>query len=203
MKVLNLTSGSKVYTSNVYLITGNWNAINDVNTLIDVGRDLSIIDMIYKASTGIGKTRLEQVILTHSHYDHASLLPQIKESFNPEVYAYSSSLNGVDHLLKGGEKLKVGDRVFEVIYTPGHSSDSICLYCEEEHVLFAGDTPLVIRSTDGTYEGNFVMALEKLCRRDIDTIYFGHGPPASGRCNKMLRTSLDNVRKSKTKERLK
>ena len=139
MKILNLTSESKMYTSNVYLITGTWNAIGDLNTLVDVGRDPSVIEKINNASTGVGKHRVEQVVLTHSHYDHASLLPQIKKTFNPEVYAYSHSLEGVDHLLKDGDTLKLGDRIFEVIYTPGHSSDSICLYCEEERVLFAGD----------------------------------------------------------------
>ena len=89
MKILNLTTDSKIYTSNVYLITGTWNAIDDVNTLIDVGRDPSVIDKINSASTGVGKRRVEQVVLTHGHYDHASLLPRIREVFNPVVYAFS------------------------------------------------------------------------------------------------------------------
>jgi len=197
MKILNLTSDSKMYTSNVYLITGTWNAIDDLNTLVDVGRDPSVIEKINNASTGVGKKRVEQVILTHSHYDHASLLPQIIETFKPEVYAYSSSLEGVDHLLKDGDMLKLGDRIFEVIYTPGHSSDSICLYCEEERVLFAGDSAVVIRSAGGTYEDGFVHALEKICRRDIQSIYFGHGGPLVNNCNARLHDSLKIVREAR------
>ena len=197
MKVMNLSADSQMYTCNVYLVTGSRNAINDVNTLVDVGRDPSVIEILDNAPTGVGKKRVEKVILTHSHYDHASLLPQIRERYNPKVYAYSSSLSGVDFLLKGGEWLKIGDMMFEVIHTPGHSGDSICLYCEKERVLFAGDTTLIINSTDGTYESGFVSALEKLCRRNIETIYFGHGPPMFKRGNKVLRTSLDNVRNSK------
>lgn len=196
MEILNLTSDSKIYTSNVYLITGTWNAIDDVNTLVDVGRDPSVIDKINHASTGVGKNRVEQVILTHSHYDHASLLPQIREIFNPVVYAFSEFLDGVSHLLRHGQMLKLGDRMFEVIYTPGHSADSICLYCEEDGVLFAGDSPVVLTSTDGSYEEGFGRALEKLCRRDIRAIYFGHGDPAFNNCNKMIRSSLENVRKA-------
>ena len=196
MKVLNLTSDSKMYTSNVYLITGTWNAIDDLNTLVDVGRDPSVIEKINNASTGVGKHRVEQVVLTHSHYDHASLLPQIRETFKPEVYAYSSSLEGVDHLLKDGDMLKLGDRVFEVIYTPGHSSDSICLYCEEERALFAGDSAVVIRSAGGTYEEGFVRALEKICRRDIQSIYFGHGDPLFNNCNTRVHDSLKIVREA-------
>lgn len=199
MKVFNLTSNSKIYTANVYLITGDWNSIGDVNTLVDVGRDSLAIDVIYDTPTGVGKKRIEQVILTHSHYDHASLLPRIVELFNPKVYAYSEALENVTHRLKGKEVLKVGDRIFDVIYSPGHSNDSVCLYCEEEKVLFAGDTHVVITSADCSYDTNFITALETLCRKDIETIYFGHGPPVHEGGNKLLRTSLDNVRKSEFK----
>ena len=196
MKILNLTGDSSVYTSNVYLVTGTWNAIEDVNTLVDVGRDPSVIRKINNASTGVGKHRAEQVVLTHSHYDHASLLPQIREIFNPVVYAFSQSLKGVDQLLKHGDVLKLGDRMFEVIYMPGHSNDSICLYCKKDGVLFAGDSSVVIRSTDGSYEEGFIRALEMLCRRDIRVIYFGHGSPAFNNCNKTIRSSLENVKKA-------
>lgn len=197
MKLFNLTNDSKIYTSNVYLITGTRNAIEDVNTLIDVGRDPLTIERINHASTGVGKKRIEQVILTHSHYDHVSLMPQIRQNFNPKVFAFSPSLKGVDHLLKDGDMMKFGDRMFEIIYTPGHSNDSVCLYCEEEHILFAGDTTVVIMSNQYSYEKSFVHALEKLCKRDIRTIYFGHGEPRREKCNEMLRMSLENVRESK------
>lgn len=196
MKIINLTEKSKIYTSNVYLILGTWNAIDDVNTLVDVGRDPSVIDKINNIPTGVGKPKVEQVILTHSHYDHTSLLPQIRKVFRPKVYAFSPFLKDVDHLLKDGQRLKLGDRIFEVIHTPGHSNDSICLYCEKDRVLFAGDTPLVIASADGCYEESFIRALEKLCQRDIQSIYFGHGAPLFNRCNEVIRTSLENLRKS-------
>ena len=100
-------------------------------------------------------------------------------------------------ILKGGENVKLGDRDFEIIYTPGHSNDSICLYCRQDGVLFSGDTPLVIRSTDGTYEPEFITALESLCSRDIRSVYFGHGPPLFDRCNEILQESFENVRKSR------
>lgn len=194
MKILNLTNDSKIYTCNVYLVTGTWNSVEDVNTLIDVGRDTSVIKKINNASTGVGKCRVEQVILTHNHYDHAGILPQIREAFSPALYAFSQSLEGVDHLLSDWETLKFGDRTFEVIHTPGHSNDSICLYCEEDGVLFTGDTPVIIQSNAGTHETAFVHALEKLCRRDIRSIYPGHGDPVLNNANTLIRNSLKNVR---------
>jgi len=193
MKIINLIHQSKVYTSNVYLITGTWNAIEDVNTLIDVGRDPAMIERLDSASTGVGKKRVEQVVLTHCHYDHASLLPTIQKLYNPTVYAASTSLEGVHQLLKGGERMRLGDRFFEVIAMPGHSNDSICLYCEEEKVLFAGDTPLIIRSKDTQYEEAFLNALAYLTTKDIECIYFGHGAPLVRDCREILKLSLKNA----------
>jgi glyoxylase-like metal-dependent hydrolase (beta-lactamase superfamily II) len=196
MKVMNLSAKSKIYTSNVYLLTGDWKAIKDINTLIDVGRDPRVIDEIYQASTGVGKAKVERVILTHNHYDHTSILPQIKSLFKPQVFAYSSSLEGVDNFVKGGERINIADRTGEVIHTPGHSNDSICLYFEEEGILFAGDTPLIIHSPGNNYEPGYIKSLEYICRKNINTIYFGHGSPLIHHCNEVLQETLRNVRKS-------
>ncbi|KNZ42646.1 MBL fold metallo-hydrolase [Acetobacterium bakii] len=100
----------------------------------------------------------------------------------------------IDAILKGGETLKIADCEFEVIYTPGHSNDSICLYCEANKVLFAGDKPLVIRSKDTTYEKRFINALEYIVTKKIETIYFGHGEPHKIKCKRTLINSLENAK---------
>jgi len=197
MKILNLTRDHNVYTSNVYFVLGNSNAIDDANTLVDVGRDPSIIARIEEASTGVGKQRVEQVVLTHSHYDHASLLPQIIEAYGPKVCAYSKSLDGVDRLLRDYETLKIGDAIFEVIYMPGHSNDSICLYCQSEGVLFAGDSHVVLISASDNYEQGFVNALIRIARKNVKAIYFGHGDPLLTDCNAKIRLSLKMVEESR------
>jgi len=196
LKIINLTEKSTTYTSNVFLVTGTWNTLGDINTLVDVGMDRSIIKKIEEASTGVGKSKVDKVILTHSHSDHVGILPLIREVFNPQVYAFSPYTGGVDHLLKDGDKVRMGDRMFEVYHTPGHSSDSICLYCESDGVLFVGDTPVIIKSTDSYYEKDFVRFLERLCRKDVKAIYFGHGEPIVNECKALLSDSLKNVRKS-------
>lgn len=194
MKIINLTKHSRMYTGNVYLIHGTWNGMEDINTLVDVGRDPSIIKKIQKAPVGVGKRKVEQVVLTHSHYDHAGLLPQIRKVFNPAVYAFSASLKGVNHLLKDRDALNLGDCTFEVIHTPGHSTDSICLYGEAEGALFAGDVPVVIHWAGGSYQEGFVRSMEKLCRRDVRAIYPGHGDPILENCNVLIRNTLKNIR---------
>lgn len=183
----------KIYTSNVFLVCGNMNNLEDVNTLIDVGRDPAVIKKIRNAPTGVGKHTVAQVILTHNHYDHANLLPAIREEFHPTVYAFSRLDNLVDHLLKDGDMIKVADRMFEVIHIPGHSADSICLYCEEDKVLFAGDTPMAVYEKGRCYEDPFIKAFIKIGNKDIRNIFLGHGDPIIGIGNKIIKNSLLNI----------
>jgi len=189
MRIVILENSGEVYTSQVYLVLGGASRLQDVNTLVDVGQDPAILASVARAPTGVGKWPVEQVVLTHNHSDHCALLPRVCEAFHPKVLAFSPNIDGVNYVLRDGDTIKMGDEYFEVIHTPGHSSDSICLYNRTEGVLFAGDTPLLIASPDGTYEAGFLTALEKLCARDVRAIYFGHGPPLTERCNERLSES--------------
>ena len=196
MKIVPIIGNNNVYSSNVYLILGEWKRIKDVSTLVDVGNDPSIVDVIEKINTGLGKSKIEQVILTHSHSDHTGILPLIINAFHPKVYAFLPFLEGVDAVLKHGDKIQIGESEFEVIHTPGHSSDSISLYNKERGILFVGDTQVIVRSTDGDYEMEYYHALKTLCKNDVREIYFGHGEPLMQNAHEALLMSLENVRKS-------
>jgi len=77
MKIVNLNEENDIYTSNIYPVTGDWKTLEDQNTLVDLGRDPKIIEKITRSSAGAGKRKLDQVILTPDHYDHASLTREI------------------------------------------------------------------------------------------------------------------------------
>ena len=72
MRVVELLRAPSLYTCRSYLLLGDWNVLGDVNTLIDPGTDGSVIDQIETLSTGCGKVPVEQIILTHNHFDHAA-----------------------------------------------------------------------------------------------------------------------------------
>ena len=38
-----------------------------------------------------------------------------------------------------GDQVRIGDLVFDVLHTPGHSEGSVCLYEERQALLIAGD----------------------------------------------------------------
>lgn len=200
MRVQRLKGSGQIYTCNVYLVRGDWNALEDVNTLVDVGQDPAILAQIEAAATGVGKRKVEQVILTHSHYDHAGLLPTIRALYQPLVTAWAPAVEGLDRALREGDRVLLGDTVFEVWHVPVHSDDSICLYSEQQGVLFSGDTPLLVNGPDGTFDEKFLVVLERLCRRPPRVIYPGHGEPLQDDLGARLRASLEHVRRSLTRQ---
>jgi glyoxylase-like metal-dependent hydrolase (beta-lactamase superfamily II) len=194
MKVVPLGRNSAIYTCNSYLILGDWNRLEDVNTLIDPGTDDYVLDEIDRLSTGCGKRAVEQVILTHEHFDHGGGAMAIKRRYGCRVLAFKAG-NGIDDVLRHGEKITAGDRQLEVIHAPFHSHDSICLYCHEEGALFSGDTPLRIPQAAGSYSYDFAELLQRLARLRPGMVYPGHDPPWNDAPG-VIRQSLANVKAS-------
>ena len=89
MKIVNLGKSAKVYCANRYLVLGSWNQLDAVNTLVDVGTNGEVIDDIAVVSTGVGKRPVEQVVLTHGHFDHSGGLKEVIKRYNPRVYAFT------------------------------------------------------------------------------------------------------------------
>ncbi len=193
MQVIQLKGSDTIYSSNAFLVLGEWNAVSDVTTLVDVGADPAMADALDHINTGVGKKKIDRVVLTHTHSDHTLNLNLLRKRYHHEVLAFSPYFEGVDRVLKNGEMIRMGERWFEVIHMPGHSDDSIVLYNSDEGVLFAGDTPLVINSPGGTYNQGFVQALKALCRKHVKVVYSGHGDPLWKGAREVLRHSLENV----------
>ncbi len=203
MQIQNLSQGSDIYTSNAYRCTleeerktGN-HRTNECGLLIDTGCDPQIITTLRKIEQEEQQQPVYQIILTHSHYDHTRMIRDIKKIWPVTTYGFSAYVNGIDTVVKGGEIIQGGGCSFEMIHVPGHSTDSLCIYCREEKILFSGDTPLVIWGTEGTYELPFVRAFETLVNLDVKAFYPGHGEPVTTDCNRILEQSLRNLRKSR------
>ncbi|HEY3383357.1 MAG TPA: MBL fold metallo-hydrolase [Vicinamibacterales bacterium] len=189
MKVQALARNTRLYSSNVFLVTGDWNRLEDVNGLVDAGADPAVMTFLADAATGVGKRKLDIVVLTHRHFDHATMVPMLRKAYAPTIAAFGPG-DDVDRALADGDVIRLGDEDFEVIQTPGHTEDSICLYGQRSGALFAGDTPLVHLSPDGDYESGYVNALRRIVEKPVKTIYFGHGDPLTADCRAQLHASL-------------
>ncbi len=198
MKIIPLQKNPTQYTCNSYLILGDWNKLDDFNTLIDVGMDDFIIDEINSINTGVGKRSIDQIIITHNHFDHSGGLKKLIKLYDPKIYAFDVFQKGVLRL-KHGDVIKAGDRYFDILHTDQHSSDSICMLCKHDGVLFSGDTPIVLSGTDGTYTQSYKELLKFLVQMNVKVIYPGHGPLIEGDITKMLHQSLANSRRQAVK----
>ncbi|MFN3781151.1 MAG: MBL fold metallo-hydrolase, partial [Candidatus Kapaibacteriota bacterium] len=174
MRIFTLPLHTHKYSSNVYLILGDWNKLEDQNTLIDAGVDDFIINHIEKLPTGVGKKKVSQVIITHEHFDHFAGFKYLKPKYKPIVYAYAKN-DLVDVQVTDGMKILVGDREAILYSTPGHSHDSISVYIPSEGVIFTGDLPLGFHCRGDTFTLTYLNTLRKLSQLDIKDIYPGHG----------------------------
>ena len=115
------------------------------------------------------------MVLTHSHSDHAALLQTIKEVFNPRICAFNSHLKGIDQILRDDNIIRIGEQQFEVFHITAHSYDSICLFCEEKGILFAGDTSFPLEFENAKLNEENASVLKRLQNKKIKTVYSGHG----------------------------
>jgi len=192
MRILPLVRNYRNHGCNSYLIMGDWNHADDLITIIDPGADAFVIDEIERLSAGFSKMTVKQVILTHKHLEQAGGIRAIKKHFNVRVLAFDKGA-GVDEPLSDGQFVKAGDGILEVLHTPDHSADSICLYAPSEKVLFSGETQLRLHCPEDVYTRDYVEALLKIACRDIQKIYSGHDRPIKNCCQEMIIQTLRHI----------
>lgn len=107
------------------------------------------------------------------------------DTFKLNTLAESAPIGKV---LKDGEIIRMGSEEWQVIFTPGHSGDSLCLYHEGEKLLLSGDHLLADISSNPLLElpegdwdirkssiQNQLKSLERIAELDILEVLPGHG----------------------------
>lgn len=103
--------------------------------------ELSQIDR-YLALAAQHGVRIRYVIDTHTHADHFSATREIASRLNvPIAMHHASPASFVDLRLGDGESIVLGQLRVNVMHTPGHTRDSMCLRVENR--IFTGDTLLM------------------------------------------------------------
>ncbi|MBI3369296.1 MAG: MBL fold metallo-hydrolase [Burkholderiales bacterium] len=96
----------------------------------------------YLALASRDALRIRFVIDTHTHADHFSAAKQLAERLGALVVMHRASpAPGVDLRVDDGEMIALGKLRLQVLHTPGHTADSICLRVEDR--VFTGDTLLI------------------------------------------------------------
>lgn len=149
--------------------------------------------------------KISQVWLTHSHLDHCGgvepILSELKVPLvaHPEERMMRSNVKSIaqmygmsprewyncpepDREVRGGEKISVGNRPCEVLFTPGHSPGHVSFYFPKDNVVASGDVLFAgsIGRTD--LPGGDMKTLLESIRQQICTlppstrVLTGHGP---------------------------
>jgi len=140
---------------------------------------------------------LKQIVVTHRHGDHAPAALPLSERTGARILAPAGVFDeGRAGIITGGDCITVDGGTLEVIATPGHTSEHVCLLTSDGG-LFTGDTILghgttVILPPDGDMEA-YLASLELLLDRRPARIYPGHGPVRDD-APKLIREYIDHRR---------
>jgi glyoxylase-like metal-dependent hydrolase (beta-lactamase superfamily II) len=178
------------FSSNLYVILG------DYLTIIDPANDYTAFIELFKL--GFKPSDIKRIILTHGHLDHSAGVLELIMNYpsfrNFELVLHENGpfklkrkvkeFGGDVVELKGGEEVEAGDFKLKVVYTPGHTIDSICLYHEETKAMFTGDTVLrdFFAAPDvfaGGCIDHYLLSLRSLRKMDVSYVLPGHGSPIS------------------------
>jgi glyoxylase-like metal-dependent hydrolase (beta-lactamase superfamily II) len=162
--------------------------------VIDPGPDLA--EHVEALLTGLSGERVTDILITHTHRDHSPAAQALKTATGAPTYGFgphAGGKRGDAAVEEGGDwdfvpdvTLKDGDRIagngwrFEVVHTPGHTSNHLCFALLDSGVLFSGDHVMgwstsVIAPPDGDMAA-YLASLDKLLDRR-DAVYWPtHGP---------------------------
>ena len=164
----------------IQLLSDNYSyIIRDKNTNITGCIDPSVAKDIVNVLQNRG-IDLNFILNTHHHQDHVGGNLELKEIYNCKIIGCSDDQNripGIDIKLKDSEEFNIGESVFKVIDTPGHTIGHICFYFEDQNFLFCGDTIFSLgcgRLFEGSYEQMTESILKIRSLPDCTKIFCGH-----------------------------
>ncbi len=122
------------------------------------------------------------VVCTHHHPDHREGADRLAEMLGTPLALYHRRTERAGELaLEDGDRLLAGESWLEVVHTPGHSQDHLCLFAPRERALFSGDhvlsgTTSVIWPPEGDMAA-YLVSLARVLDLDADWLLPGHGEP--------------------------
>ncbi len=96
----------------------------------------------YIALLAYQELKLGAIVDTHTHADHATASFELRRLLHADLIMHRRApVPRVDRYVDDGDLITVGDLTLRVLYTPGHTPDSISLYSGDR--VFTGDVLLI------------------------------------------------------------
>ena len=119
--------------------------------------------------------RLDKILITHHHDDHIAGVDEVRQRFGAAVVGAAADrhrLPRLDHAVREGDAVRLGEATLRVIDTPGHTRGHISYFSPDGDVLLCADTLFSLgcgRLLEGTAAEMFD-SLQKLARLPGDTL---------------------------------
>eukprot|EP01062_Namystynia_karyoxenos_P032481 TRINITY_DN23978_c0_g1_i1.p1 TRINITY_DN23978_c0_g1~~TRINITY_DN23978_c0_g1_i1.p1 ORF type:complete len:353 (+),score=113.93 TRINITY_DN23978_c0_g1_i1:83-1060(+) len=164
--------------------------------LIDTGEGRAeYVGVLQRALRESGTERIAEVVLTHWHGDHIGGVrglmpvlgaPRVRKLIPTEAEAAwegegsanpDELLRGVDITpLSDGDVLRCEGATLRVLHTPGHATDHVVLYLEEDRSLFTGDNVLGTGTPVFRDLPLYLASLRRMLELRPESLYTSHGP---------------------------
>jgi glyoxylase-like metal-dependent hydrolase (beta-lactamase superfamily II) len=171
--------------NNTYLIASPGGSA----TLVDAGTgEASHLEAIAAALAAVN-SRLERVLVTHGHPDHASGAPALAQRYPRATFAKFPPLGGewpgvAWQPLADDQRVVVGEEHLVVIHTPGHSPDHVIFWHEPSRTALTGDLVIpggsvMIPWNAGGDLAQYLQSLERVAALNPLGLLPAHGPMVS------------------------
>lgn len=181
---------------------GNWTWFvpGAVPTLIDAGTgEAGHLDAVVAALSG---ARLAQVIVTHAHGDHASGALHLAARFDGVRFLKmpwperDSRWPVAWEPLEDAQTIAAGDGTLQVLHTPGHAPDHLCLWHADSRVLYSSDlaikgTTVYIPTTMGGDLAEYLESIRSVLALQPARMLPAHGPVIEDP-DRLLRSYLEH-----------
>lgn len=123
-------------------------------------------------------------------------------------HTYSTRPFHVGHRVNDGEHVQLGGRELEIIFTPGHTPDSLCLFDRTNGLLFTGDTfypgPIYLFSPETDFQA-YTQSVNHLAKMapQVKLLLPAHNVPVADTISlSRLADAVQEVRSGTVKARL-
>lgn len=169
--------------NNTYLLAADRGSATLVDAGVGDARHLAALAAALLSS----QSRLDQVVVTHGHADHASGAPAIAAAHRAASFA-KRPWPGQDEQfdvswrpIGDGDVFQAGTETLHVLHTPGHSPDHLAFWHEPSGTIFTGDlvvlgSSVMIHTSKGGDLSQYMQSLERLRALSPLVLLPAHGP---------------------------
>ena len=162
---------------------------DEITVLVDPGLEKFLPDLVREMrKDGISPKDVDIIMNTHFHIDHCQANEAFREASDAKFMVYDKAKIYLPKALKTKlvftEELKLNNTSLEILHTPGHTPEDICIYWRDKKALICGDLIFLhgVGRTDlGGDPSLLRQSIKRVSKLDVEVLLPGHGEVIRGK----------------------